>query len=470
MPRTDRSFEEQTVGTGVDHPETGLLLPFTSRVPIWRRFFGTESFTINGEGLLVGSDHQTMAGRWTDLVSAQPSAGRLRVSFAHHSGATSEHEFFCPQAEKVAALVRALAHEEQLWNDWQSTSWADDAAVSRIMTTLTWSGRPYVKGVAALFRLAADRQASDVHFEPAPDGCRVTLRQSGRLIHLLTLAPPHYRGLLARLKFLAGCHSHLTGIPQEGAGHGDGLEDAHRVPDALVGDWRFSAFPSTCGERAAVRFIRPMRFPDLASLGWSRSALAGWRRLLARGSGLLLITGPVGSGKTTALYASLAELAGREQAAKGPLRRLVTVEDPVEAHVPGICQSSLDPAAGLDLASAFKFMLRQDPDVLALGEIRDRACLLEALQAGLTGHLVLATFHAAGPEAALERLHHFGFDPALVSGSLRGLLTLQLTHAGSDPLSPDAPLRAHPQARALAFGHDEQTGTWAFHEEPGEKP
>lgn len=332
-------------------------------------------------------------------------------------------EVLCPgpDPDLAARLLRQVAEERRQWVSLAAARLDAPAALRAVADVVGWAGDPYVRAVDLLLRLAVDTGASDLHLEPLPGHTRVTLRAQARLVEAGGFPALGHPGVVARLKHLAGCHPHLAGISQEGAW----ALDAHPGIEA-----RLAVFPSLDGERVAVRLVRPLQFPGLDSLGWPAGAVRAWQDLLAEGPGLVLLTGPVGSGKTTALYATLADLARA-----GP-RRVVTLEDPVEGKVPGICQASLDPQAGLDLAAAFKHLLRQDPDVLALGEIRDPACLREVLQAGLAGHLVLATFHAASPAAALDRMRQMGAAPDLVAAGLRGMVSLRWATAPAPLITP----------------------------------
>ncbi|GAB4279792.1 MAG: hypothetical protein Kow0029_23860 [Candidatus Rifleibacteriota bacterium] len=276
---------------------------------------------------------------------------------------------------------------------------------------LSFSARPYVWAAEALLAIARQENITDIHFEPVEKAVKISYRSSGLVQNSLTIGYEKYSGLLSRLKFLAGCLSHISDKAQEGA-----FRDDHTRLDVRV-----STFPTDFGERLSLRIISPLRYDSLESLGWSESSIQAWRREFSRDSGLMLISGAVGSGKTTALYATLAELAN-----SCDKLRVVTLEDPVEGRISSICQSSLDSMKGLTLAQAFKHLLRQDPDVIALGEIRDRECLREALQAGLSGHRVLATFHAGSAEEAFDRIKQMGIDEYMVLSGLKSILHLDL--------------------------------------------
>lgn len=280
------------------------------------------------------------------------------------------------------------------------------------------TGAPYVRAVEMLLAIAAAEKISDFHFEPMKDGVKATWRHQGKVSLSGVLDHENYQRLLARVKFLAGCRSHVNDQAQEGAFRDE--------PGQI--DVRVSCFPTDIGERLSLRFIQPCHYQRLDLLGWSAEVLSCWREMLAAGSGLYIISGPVGSGKTTALYATLAELAQNDAQL-----RVVTIEDPVEGRIDSICQSSLDSMRNLSLAQAFKHLLRQDPDIIALGEIRDRDCLKEALQAGLSGHRVLATFHAGREGETLARIRQMGLEDYLVMQGLRGIISLELEFKGGKP-------------------------------------
>jgi type II secretory ATPase GspE/PulE/Tfp pilus assembly ATPase PilB-like protein len=258
---------------------------------------------------------------------------------------------------------------------------------------------------------SVEQNCSDVHFEPFENEVKVTFRKRDEISIAFSFPIKSYERIVSRMKYLAGCQNHIQNKPQEGA---------FRHQSTKI-DIRLSTFPSKYGERTALRFINTVQFNDVKSLGWPVETVNEWLKLCSSANGLILITGPVGSGKTTALYATLCELARQ----KGG-NRIVTIEDPVEGRVPEICQSSLEEINNLSLAEAFKHILRQDPDIIALGEIRDSDCVREALQAGLSGHAVFATFHAGSAEEACLRIKQMGIDKYLVFNGLKAILSLEL--------------------------------------------
>lgn len=264
-----------------------------------------------------------------------------------------------------------------------------------------------------LLREAIIRRATDLHFEPADDGLTVRARIDAEL-HAVEHVPPDLCGnVVARLKVLAGLLTYRTDIPQEGALT---LDEGSPVAQ----DVRISTIPTIRGERVVLRFLA--RQPDilsLESLGLSDELLAALRGTASGGGGLILVTGPAGSGKTTTLYSLVHWLIGRPHAGC-----IVTVEDPVEYRVDGIAQIQVQPSRGLTYARVLRSVLRQDPETLLVGEIRDAETAHVAAEASLTGHLVLSTMHAGGAGEALLRLLEMGVPAYQITSGVR-LIVMQ---------------------------------------------
>ncbi len=408
----ETNAESRTAGTV---PDDFGILPVEFRPGFLKKLLGRTGFTLGPEQICFHAESGDDRIPYREIQDVSPSGSSVVLDVMRNGRSTN----IClrtgnaQEAAKVAALVSRLARESKRYLEILGANMPVTDLGCLIDESLGFRGSPFVAAADILLAHAVKTNASDIHLEPLPGQVRVTIRIARELIEAGTYRQLFHEGLCSRLKFLAGCHSHRTGITQEGA---FSLADG-------AGEARLSVYPTADGERIALRFIRPIAFPDLPSLGWLPETVAEWRRLLADGPGLALLAGPVGSGKTTALYATLAELSRND--ASG-LRRVATIEDPIEGRVPGICQSSLSSETGASLDAAFKHLLRQDPDVMALGEIRDAACLREALQAGQAGHLVLATFHAADASGALERLNKLGLEPSLVGASLKGILSVRL--------------------------------------------
>lgn len=385
-----------------------------------KRLLGHSTFRLEADALCVGTGSETVRLEWPEISDFSAKAGRLSVECCDGKVV----DLYCGgRAREIAALALRLRDEFMQFRDFlrQPRPINVQQGLKFFAGCLDWRAMPYVRAADVLLRTAADNCFSDIHLEPVGMAkVKVTYRLAGEVVNALEISQRHHERLTARLKHLAGCMSHQNDVAQEGA---------FRQNDHAV---RFSCFPTGNGERVSLRIITAVRFPVVAALGWPETAVRQWLSQLENNRGLFLISGPVGSGKTTALYATLAQLA----AETGSLRA-VTVEDPVEAVIPGICQSSLDQLKEKDLAAAFRHLLRQDPDIIALGEIRDLKCIKEALQAGLSGHLVLATFHAGSIVEALDRIRQMGGDDLLVLSGLRGILHLNLKRGMAGELFPE---------------------------------
>ena len=271
---------------------------------------------------------------------------------------------------------------------------------------------PIIRMINALLSQAVREGASDIHIEPYERHSVVRLRRDGVL---RDIAQPH-RGLHAamasRIKIMANLDIAEKRLPQDG-----------RISLRLAGrqvDVRVSTLPTTHGERIVLRLLdKAAARLGVETLGMADDTRAAFAALLAQPHGILLVTGPTGSGKSTTLYAALQGMdAGR--------LNIVTVEDPVEYDLPGVGQIQANPRIGLDFAKALRAILRQDPDVIMIGEIRDLETAQIAVQASLTGHLVLATLHTNDAPSAVTRLVDMGVEPFLLASTLRGVLAQRL--------------------------------------------
>lgn len=271
-----------------------------------------------------------------------------------------------------------------------------------------------VEVVERLLVRARSHGASDLHLDPSEEGVVVTLRRDGVLHSVETLPQALGPHVVGRFKALADLLAYRTDVPQEG-----------RIPADRSGidmEVRVGTYPTLLGERVAARLDAPEGRPrGLAALGLPPAALRELGAALAQPEGVILLTGPSGSGKTTTLYSCLHELVAQE-----PRRSLVTIEDPVERRVSGVTQTEVNPAAGLTFARALRSLLRQDPDVILVGEIRDRETAAIALEAGLTGHLVLSTVHAGTAPQVFARLLEMGIEPFVATTAVRGVLAQRL--------------------------------------------
>jgi len=271
---------------------------------------------------------------------------------------------------------------------------------------------PIIRMLNALLTQAAKDGASDIHIEPYERSSAVRFRVDGTLREVVQPNKALHAALISRLKIMAELDIAEKRLPQDG-------RISLRIGGRAV-DVRVSTLPSAHGERAVLRLLDKgeSKF-TLEALGMSGDVLAKFDHLIQQPHGIVLVTGPTGSGKTTTLYASL----GRVDTST---TNVLTVEDPVEYELPGIGQTQVNPKIDLTFAKALRAILRQDPDVIMIGEIRDFETAQIAIQASLTGHLVLATLHTNDAPSAVTRLTDMGVEPFLLSSSLLGVLAQRL--------------------------------------------
>ena len=274
------------------------------------------------------------------------------------------------------------------------------------------SGAPVVRAVNDLVEKAVELRASDIHIEPMRNGLTVRMRVDGLLRTVPTPSHALPQALISRIKILAGLNIAERRLPQDGAAR---LEAA-----GLNLDVRVAVMPTQHGESAVVRLLpRDKGLLDIAKLGLRPHDERKLRQLLDLPHGMIVITGPTGSGKTTTLATMLSAL-------NTPSRKILTIEDPVEYEIAGVNQSQVKPAIGLTFASALRAFVRQDPDVIMVGEIRDAETANIAIHAALTGHLVLTTLHTETAIAAAPRLLDLGVEAFLLKSTLRGVIGQRL--------------------------------------------
>lgn len=257
--------------------------------------------------------------------------------------------------------------------------------------------------------------ASDIHLQPLADGATVVLRVDGALEPLGALSPQQYGALINRLKVLGRLAHYVTDRPQDG-------QFTLATPDGNA-EVRISLLPTQHGEKAVMRLAGlGNKGPRLEDLNLPESVQLQLTRLLDKPQGLLFFTGPTGSGKTTSIYASVAHL----QQHRGALAQIATIEDPIEFSLEGAAQTQVNRAAGLDFATGLRAVLRQDPNVLVVGEIRDVETARIATQAALTGHLILTTVHADSAAGVFNRLLEMGVEPAVLASVSLGAFSQRL--------------------------------------------
>ncbi|MDR0274503.1 MAG: Flp pilus assembly complex ATPase component TadA [Burkholderiaceae bacterium] len=295
-----------------------------------------------------------------------------------------------------------------------------DADLSRIMQELpavedlleAADDAPIIRMLNALLTQAARENASDIHIEPYERHSSVRFRVDGALREVVQPNRALHAALISRLKIMADLDIAEKRLPQDG-------RISLRLGTRAI-DVRVSTLPGAHGERAVLRLLdKSGERISLEAVGMQGGVLALFERLIAQPHGIILVTGPTGSGKTTTLYASLARL----DAARN---NIMTVEDPIEYELPGVGQTQVNPKIDLTFARALRAILRQDPDIVMIGEIRDVETAQIAIQASLTGHLVLATLHTNDAASAVTRLTDMGVEPFLLSSSLLGVLAQRL--------------------------------------------
>ncbi|OHA08389.1 MAG: hypothetical protein A3B37_01645 [Candidatus Sungbacteria bacterium RIFCSPLOWO2_01_FULL_59_16] len=263
---------------------------------------------------------------------------------------------------------------------------------------------PITKMVSVILRHAVSGRASDIHIEPGEKKLRVRFRVDGVLHTSLLLPPDVASAILTRVKIMSNLKIDETRIPQDGRFH-------LRIQGRQI-DVRVSTFPTTFGEKVALRILDPeaglKKFPDLGLAGRNLAVLES---ALKKPYGMIIISGPTGSGKSTTLYAMMMQLNDES-------RNIVSLEDPVEYFIPGVNQSQVRPEIGYDFASGLRQILRQDPDIIMVGEIRDKETAKLAVHAALTGHLVLTTLHTNNAIGIIPRLIDMGVDPFLIPSTL----------------------------------------------------
>ncbi len=271
---------------------------------------------------------------------------------------------------------------------------------------------PVVKLVNYCIYSAVKEGASDIHIEPGENMLRIRYRIDGRLVE--KLRPPHQMGaaVASRIKIMAGLDISERRLPQDGG--------IHVMMEKRPIDLRVSTMPAKHGEKVVVRVIdNDKASVNLEKLGFGIDTLKTWKKLLELPNGIVLVTGPTGSGKSTTLYACLQEINADDV-------NICTVEDPVEYALTGINQFQVNDKAGFTFAGALRSLLRQDPDIVMVGEIRDPETARIAVQAALTGHLVFSTLHTNDAPSAVTRLCNIGIEPYLVGASIVGVLAQRL--------------------------------------------
>ncbi len=340
----------------------------------------------------IAEVQRTHAVREVSRIAQQQLVERIGVAYAAREGSAAEVVSEVEGDVDLSRLLQDLPAVEDLLET------ADDAPIIRMLN--------------ALFTQAARDGASDIHVEPFETSSVVRFRIDGTLRDVVRPNKALHAAMISRVKILAQLDIAEKRLPQDG-----------RISLRIGGralDVRVSTLPCAHGERAVLRLLdKSAARLDLRVVGMAPGMLERFDALVRHPHGLLLVTGPTGSGKTTTLYSALTRLDASQT-------NIMTVEDPVEYDLPGIGQTQVNPRIDLSFARALRAILRQDPDVVMIGEIRDFETSQIAIQASLTGHLVLATLHTNDSASAVTRLIDMGVEPFLLASSLLGVLAQRL--------------------------------------------
>lgn len=341
------------------------------------------------------------------LAMPQHSERTQRDRLQRHLGAGVNLKVLTAKAEQIGdALNKCYGRDHAL------ESLLEDArAGSRMRPMGDLPGDFYIVLMEALLREACRRRASDIHLSPSPEGFLVRFRIDGVLEVLCTLDSSVIAGLALRIKVMAALDIAESRLPQDG--------QFEQLVDGRTVEFRVSMMPTIHGENAVLRILGNQPYDSLASLSLPESCRKSLTELLHRPDGLIIVCGPTGAGKSTTLFALLSE---KDQQALN----IMTLEDPVEHRLPGIRQTNIDPARLFDYPQGLKAMLRQDPDVMLIGEIRDSQSCEMALRAVTSGHQVLTTIHAGSAHATLTRLRELGAKSHVLASCLSAIIAQRL--------------------------------------------
>ncbi len=355
------------------------------------RKYGVIPIRREGDEIVVVSDSQT-ALNWQVKEDLQAITG-------------AQIRFACAMKGEVQARINMLYRAEAELGELVQDILEDEPAVDILAPTDTGAEGPLIKYVNLLLGQAISDAASDIHVEPSENHIRIRFRIDGVLKEMAPAPKELQSAIISRLKIMSEMDIAERRKPQDGR--------LSVVNGGRKIDLRVSCLPTVWGEKIVMRILdntaAQMALPDL---GFSPENLVKWRDSYERPYGLLVVSGPTGSGKSTSLYATL-------NAVVRPEVNIVTVEDPVEYRIPGINQIQVNPKAGLTFAAALRSILRADPDIILIGEIRDHETAQIAIESALTGHLVLTTLHTNDAPSVVTRLTEMGIEPFLVASAMQ---------------------------------------------------
>ncbi len=327
---------------------------------------------------------------------------------------------------QVDAFLASIEESDVRVSECEAVDEGPTADLSRMV-----DGSPIVNLVSLVILTAMRDGASDIHIEPSRQHTRIRYRLDGKLRLLMSPPASMHAAIVSRIKVIGKMDISEKRLPQEGR--------VHILADGREIDLRVSTMPTILGEKVVIRVLDKANLSfELEALGLTGVALERFREMLRRPHGLVLVSGPTGSGKTTTLYSALDLLRNDDT-------NIVTVEDPVEYQLEGINQIQVSTAVGLTFARALRSILRQDPDVIMVGEIRDEDTARVAVQAALTGHLVLSTIHTNDTPGVVTRLLDMNIEPYLLSSALVGALSQRLART----VCPHCRTSYYPTANAL---------------------
>lgn len=382
----------------VKRPEVLKLVPETLA-----RRYGIMPLDINNNKILVAiSDPEDMS-----VIEDVKLSSRMDASIALASA-----ENILSAIERYYRNAELFYREEQ--EEVQTVNFvSDDTAKKMDEIESSVNNTPVVKLVNNLVQQAYIRQASDIHIEPFENDVIVRMRIDGDLIEVMRLAPATLASVISRIKILSGMNIAEKRIPQDGR--------FNYTNDEFKVDLRVSTIPTMYGEKCVMRLLNTggESLLSFEQLGMSRETIARFDHMLSAPNGIILVTGPTGSGKSTTLYAVLNKL-------RKPTINITTIEDPVEKQMFGINQVQVNTKAGMTFASGLRALLRQDPDVIMIGEIRDYETAEIAVRASITGHLVLSTLHTNDAPSSIVRLIDMGVPPYLVAASVNAIIAQRL--------------------------------------------
>jgi MSHA biogenesis protein MshE len=413
-------------------PEVVRLIP-----EVQARRFRALALEDSRGALLIGMADPTDIFAYDELARVLRRSFRLAV--VRETDLLKAIDIMYRRTAEITGLAQELEQELS----------ASDVDIGALATTDGLTDAPVVKLLQTIFEDAVQVNASDIHIEPDERGLRIRFRQDG-VLRVQTVAERKIApALISRLKLMASLDISEKRLPQDGRFN-------VRVRDKSV-DVRVSMLPVQFGESAVLRLLNQSSgVLDLEQLGMPLPLLERFRKLIHSPHGMVLVTGPTGSGKTTTLYAALKEL-------NDSSNKVVTVEDPVEYRLPGISQVQVNPKIELSFARVLRSVLRQDPDIVLVGEMRDQETAEIGLRAAMTGHLVLSTLHTNDAVSTTARLIDMGAAPYLIAASLRGVLAQRLVRRVCESCAEPAALT--PTHRALleeelgkADGHNLRVG------------